>query len=344
MTGAHTKPAVSVIIPTFNRGELLVHALASLREQTVHDWEAVVVDDGSVDNTAELMTDLMAGEPRISLLHRTRAPKGAGTCRNVGLAAARGEYVIFLDSDDVLGSTCLENRIRVMKQHPKAGFAVYPALLFREELDDMMLLWNVNSDEPDLRRFLRGDSVWAMNGPIWRRVFLAGFGGCDEQLTCWQDVDLSIHSLLLRPEYIRCLDSAPDCFVRKHPCESISQNGLKGRNSVASMARVFQKGCRGTRDARRAAGQNGELSQALLATFLHVLELSVKDGLPDLSRSILRTARQNGLITLRRWLLWRYALAARGTRFTGALRRKLTAGLHLPTTIGTERYDPCLTT
>ena len=345
MAKTDNKPTVSVIIPTFNRDELLVHTLASVRAQTFPDWEAVVIDDGSSDATADMVRELSGADPRIRLLQRTREPKGAATCRNIGLAASRGDLIIFLDSDDLLGSACLEKRLNVMREDPEASFAVFPALLFRKELDDTMLLWNVDSDEPDLRRFLRSDSVWPMNGPIWRKEFLSRLGGCDEQLTCWQDVDLHIRSLLRRPRYVRCLDSAPDCFVRKHPAESISQNGLRGRASVRSMARVFEKGCRGTREIRRAANQNGEVSQALLATFMHILDISISDGFSDLSRSVVGVARRNGLITSRNWLLWRYALAVHGTRLGGALRapslrRKLTAGLHLPTTIGTERYFP----
>lgn len=345
MTRTETTPTVSVIIPTFNRDELLIHTLASVREQTFPDWEAIVVDDGSTDETGKLVAGIIASDPRVRLLRRTREPKGAGACRNIGLAASRGEFVIFLDSDDLLGGDCLEKRIRVMREHPSASLAVFPALLFRKQLDDTMLLWNVDSDEPDLRRFLRGDSVWPMNGPIWRKEFLSGFGGCDEQLTCWQDVDLNIRSLLLHPKYVRRLDTAPDCFVRKHPSESISQNGLKGRDSVQSMARVFEKGCRGTRDIRRGAGQNGEISQALLATFMLILDISIADGLRDLSRTLVAVARRYGLITTRNWLLWQYALAINNTRWSAALRahslrRKLTAGLHLPTTIGTERYVP----
>ena len=345
MTTTETTPAVSVIIPTFNRGELLVHTLNSVREQTLSNWEAMVIDDGSSDNTEELVQTMIRADSRVRFLKRARAPKGAGTCRNLGLAASKGEYVVLLDSDDLLGPTCLENRVKLMRQHPAARFAVFPALLFRAELEDTMLLWNVDSDEPDSRRFLRGDSVWPMNGPIWRREFISGLGGCDEQLTCWQDVDLNIRSLLVNPQYLRRLDNPPDCFVRKHPSESISQNGLRGRDSVRSMARVFEKGCRGTREIRRASGHNGETTQALLAAFMHILDISIADRLWDLSRKVLGVARRNRLITTGNWLLWHYALAVHDTKWSAALRapslrRKLTAGLHLPTTIGTERYVP----
>jgi hypothetical protein len=345
MAKTDNRPTVSVIIPTFNRDEMLVHTLASVREQTFPDWEALVVDDGSSDATGDLVRQLSASDPRIRLLQRTREPKGAGTCRNIGLTGSGGDFVVFLDSDDLLGPTCLENRLKAMREHPDASFAVFPSLLFRQALDDTMLLWNVDSDEPDLRRFLRSDSVWAMNGPIWRKQFISGLGGCDEELTCWQDVDLHVRSLLRRPQYVRRLDHAPDCFVRKHLSESISQNGLRGRDSVRSMVRVFEKGCRGTREIRRAANQNGAMSQALLATFMHILDISLADGLCDLSRSVVGVARRNRLITIRNWFLWRYALAVHDTRLGGALRapslrRKLTAGLHLPTTIGTERYVP----
>lgn len=91
-------PFFSVIICTYNRAKLLPRALDSLLNQSEADWEAIIVDDGSDDNTAEILLEYMRRDERFRYMrHRNR---GAGLSRNAGLLAACGFFVTFLDSDD----------------------------------------------------------------------------------------------------------------------------------------------------------------------------------------------------------------------------------------------------
>lgn len=87
-------PRFSVIIPTFNRAALVLEAIASVRAQTVSDYELIVVDDGSTDNTASTLGALA----NLRVIRQANA--GPGPARNAGLAAAAGEYTAFLDADD----------------------------------------------------------------------------------------------------------------------------------------------------------------------------------------------------------------------------------------------------
>jgi glycosyltransferase involved in cell wall biosynthesis len=89
-------PFFSVVIPVYNRAELLGRALASVRTQDFADFEIVVVDDGSTDNPKAVVD--AAADPRIHYVHQDN--KGGGAARNAGIDAARGRYVAFLDSDD----------------------------------------------------------------------------------------------------------------------------------------------------------------------------------------------------------------------------------------------------
>src|SRR5688500_16163655 len=91
-------PAVSAVIPTYNRLPLLMQAVESVRAQTFGDWELVVADDGSTDGSAEAVEGL--GDPRIRVL-RLPHTGNAGAVRNAGVAASGGEWLAFLDSDDV---------------------------------------------------------------------------------------------------------------------------------------------------------------------------------------------------------------------------------------------------
>ncbi|HAB89958.1 MAG TPA: hypothetical protein DCF84_05420 [Bacteroidetes bacterium] len=90
-------PYFSIILPTYNRGERIDMAIQSVLDQTYSNWELIIVDDGSTDNTKEVC--LQYQEPRISYVYQDNAERSAA--RNKGIALSRGVYVGFLDSDDV---------------------------------------------------------------------------------------------------------------------------------------------------------------------------------------------------------------------------------------------------
>ena len=114
-------PHVSVIIPCFNREGLLPETLDSISAQTFSDWEAIVVDDGSTDGSLSIARDYARRDARFRALCGDGERKGANRCRNKGLAESKGDYLIFLDSDDVLASTCLENRVVAMDRASHCG-------------------------------------------------------------------------------------------------------------------------------------------------------------------------------------------------------------------------------
>jgi glycosyltransferase involved in cell wall biosynthesis len=93
-------PSVSIVIPTYNRAELLTRAIASVQAQTYSAWELIVVDDASTDDTAERVAALASVDPRIRLIRNTGS-RGPGGARNAGLVQCRAGWVAFLDSDDI---------------------------------------------------------------------------------------------------------------------------------------------------------------------------------------------------------------------------------------------------
>lgn len=99
MSDSGKKPLVSIITPTFNRAHILPRAVKSVLQQTHDNFELIIIDDRSGDNTREVVEALMQADKRISFI-QLENNKGASAARNAGLSAAKGDYITFIDSDD----------------------------------------------------------------------------------------------------------------------------------------------------------------------------------------------------------------------------------------------------
>ncbi len=209
-------PQISIIIPTFNRRDLLTQTLDSVQQQTFEKWEAWVVDDGSTDGTADYVTHLHSKDERIHYVKRDRPHRGAPACRNQGIQLAQGHYIIFLDSDDCLAPHALSHRFKLMENHPQLDFGIFGCILFRHQPGDTPLLWNKDTEEDDINRFLANDVPWQTTSAIWRKTALEKLGEWDETLITGQDWDQHLRALILNLNYQRF--SPPDCYWRMpHP-------------------------------------------------------------------------------------------------------------------------------
>jgi len=109
---------VSVIIPVYNRERLIKRAIDSVTAQTFQDLEIIGIDDGSTDNSRSVMNNLAATEPRIQILSLTEN-RGVSAARNLGINAARGEWICFLDSDDTWSENKLTAQLKLIKDTPE---------------------------------------------------------------------------------------------------------------------------------------------------------------------------------------------------------------------------------
>lgn len=100
-------PIFSIIVPCYNQGQYLASSIGSVCSQGFESWELIVINDGSSDNTAEIITKFSANDNRIKGINQEN--KGLSGARNSGLEFANGEYLLFLDSDDWLLEDCLSN-------------------------------------------------------------------------------------------------------------------------------------------------------------------------------------------------------------------------------------------
>lgn len=202
---------VSIIVPGFNKVRYLDEMIASVRAQTHAEWEMIFVDDASTDGTREAIIAHAAEDPRIKPVLQERNT-GANRCRNVGMALAQGEYLMFLDADDVLAPHCLERRIRFALQGDH-DMVVSSMEVFQERPGDGEGRWAPSSSDP-LDEFLRHQLPWSVMQPLWRRSFLLSLGGFDERFPRHQDVEFHTRALFRTDIRYTTIDGDPDCFYR----------------------------------------------------------------------------------------------------------------------------------
>jgi len=206
---------VSIITPSFNREKLIPQTLDSLLNQTYPHWENIVVDDGSSDTTKDIVQSYADKDDRIKLYPRSKDPKGACTCRNEGVAHCTGEYLVFLDSDDLLEPFCLEQRIQAMRDNPELDFAIFPSLMFKDQAFDLGLWWNVDKPTDELIRQFHQDAICQTTGVIWRKEAFNRIGQWNTGLHLWQDIELFFRAYIQNYSYKKFFTLPPDLHNRR---------------------------------------------------------------------------------------------------------------------------------
>jgi glycosyltransferase involved in cell wall biosynthesis len=128
MTEQNRYPKVSIIIPTYNRAELIMETIESVRAQTYTNWELIIVDDGSDDDTEEIINKLKDGNIRYIKIARSGI---GGRVKNKGIEKVTGGLIAFLDSDDMWDKMKLEKQIAALQEYPDAGFCLTNGYNFR---------------------------------------------------------------------------------------------------------------------------------------------------------------------------------------------------------------------
>lgn len=116
LISAQQGPLISIVTPTYNRSQVLSRAIESVLRQTFTDWELMIVDDGSTDDTFTLLNHYIAQNPQIRYLKQSH--RGHTLTRNAGFQAAVGTYLTCLDSDDEYKPDHLQLRLDFLQQHP----------------------------------------------------------------------------------------------------------------------------------------------------------------------------------------------------------------------------------
>jgi glycosyltransferase involved in cell wall biosynthesis len=148
-------PFFSIVIPTYNRADMLENTISSIKKQTFTDWECIIIDDGSTDHTNEVVKDLIENEPKIKYVFQTNAERSAA--RNNGISHSRGTYICFLDSDDSFLEhhlQCLYDKIKTTKNSIALFFTNY--ILFN---DNTFLSQKIEPLESDVIHYLFNNPI-----------------------------------------------------------------------------------------------------------------------------------------------------------------------------------------
>ena len=178
-------PRVSVIIPTYNRATLVVEAVASALAQTYRDFEVLVVDDGSTDGTLKALAPFL-GEVKLQRLSRRR---GVSAARNLGIAAARGQWLAFLDSDDLWLPEKLARQMAFLGNKPDCLICQTEEIWMRRGVRVNPPLTHLKAGGRIFLRSLERCMV-SPSAVILRRSLLKANGAFDENLPAAEDYDL----------------------------------------------------------------------------------------------------------------------------------------------------------
>lgn len=194
---------ISIIIPTFNRAHLIIETLVSIKQQTYVNWECLIIDDGSTDNTISVITDFCKWDSRFTYLHRpTNRLRGPSSCRNYGFELSKGNFIQFFDSDDIMHPNHLEEKIIAIKS---SDFVVCKlkefAGIFREDSffnDDVDNIVDVKNI---FESFVTGSFPMMMVAPMWKKASLQPYLPIREDMHILEDHDLYARALFDTKSY-----------------------------------------------------------------------------------------------------------------------------------------------
>lgn len=213
-------PKISVITPCYNGSKYLAQTVDSIRQQTLADFEYIVVDDGSTDDSAEIAARYASIDPRIQVIRKPNG--GLATARNSGYLASSksSEYLLFIDADDCLEPSALEVMTKYLDAHPEVGTAYCPVTFIdgsgRIKGPDEILDWSVVRYIPGrfgrIRRLLDSEPETPLKSIIG--YFMIAPSACFmrrsvfDRTTLWdedpnhygaEDADMAIQMALLAP-------------------------------------------------------------------------------------------------------------------------------------------------
>lgn len=272
------RPIISIIMPVYNAQDYLPETLASIQAQTLRDFEVICVNDGSTDASVEILERTTAMDPRFSIVHQKNA--GAGAARNFGFTYAKGEYSIFLDSDDLFSEQLLEKLYNAITEH-QADIAacnfsrIHPdgretqhEGVHTRWIPDGLQVFSYR-DTPDYILRVINPTPW---NKLYRTSFIRDKGLKYEEITSTNDITFAAVSVASaeRVTYIR------DSLVRYRVSRGGSISSGKSKNLNNIKIAVFSA-VRQARELPHAQMINRAILSFVVDNFVYSLASYIKD-------------------------------------------------------------------
>jgi glycosyltransferase involved in cell wall biosynthesis len=184
------KPLVTIIIPTFNRAYILPRAIESILNQTMKDWELLIIDDGSTDNTEKLIVTFQEKSKNIIYIKQP-FNKGVTAARNVALSRARGIYIAFLDSDDVWMPEKLQKQTAILDSKPEVGLVYTGAIFVNDRTGEKRIKHTTVEGDIHAQEII-DNPIGSPSRVILRKEVFSTVGLFDEQFSNLEDWEMWI--------------------------------------------------------------------------------------------------------------------------------------------------------
>lgn len=187
-------PKVSVVIPVYNKSRWIEETLKSVVNQSYKDWECIIIDDGSTDESLQVIRTFVESHPGDWKL-LTQANSGQCIARNRGIEASAGEYVAFLDGDDTWATNKLEVQVKMLDANLDASLVISPYRIYRQDEPREKGRLVIHADNRKMLTNwlnLRGFGAGTESTGMARKSFLLSIGGFDPKLSTSAGLDLTL--------------------------------------------------------------------------------------------------------------------------------------------------------
>lgn len=234
-------PLISIVVPCYNYAHHLAATLESVRSQVVEDWECIIIDDGSTDRTPQVVEKYVSIDRRFFYHHQEN--RGLSAARNAGIAKANGNFIQFLDADDLISPGKLSGQVEFMMQRPEVQVSYTDAFYFLTDEPTKLhrSFYFDENGEPQvnmnrwiprfdgrgtklLNRLVRGN-IAPVHCMLTRKELIDKVGGFDESLKYLEDWDFWLRCAFERVLFSYYGEKDALAFVRVHP-NSMSNNAF----------------------------------------------------------------------------------------------------------------------
>jgi glycosyltransferase involved in cell wall biosynthesis len=223
---------ISVVMSVFNGQAFLAEAVESILGQSFDDFEFVIIDDGSIDRTGEMLANYVRQDERIRV-HR-HENKGRATSLNIGIGLARGRYIARMDADDIALRIRLEEQVRFMEEHPDVGLLGGAFELINDDGSRLMNTISFPTEDSDIKGALLVHNPVCHPTVVMRKAVFEAAGGYRKAL-----LDADDYDLWLRVSERSQLANLKTCILqyRIHP-DQVSIKGMRHQTECVLAARA----------------------------------------------------------------------------------------------------------